>query len=889
MTPSHGCKVLFSLSLICLSGCDTETSFRGEKADPVLVEHPVVYLQRATSLSADDETFTPEFPAREPHRVNPGAQLYFKANALSQTEAVNLTESLFEEGAQIDIRDLTVADDGQSFLVSIHAPEVDNDDEPQTTWNIWRYDRAVGKLERVISDDDTARQGDDLMPAFLPDGRIIFASTRQRLSRAILLDEGKPQYTALDERRDEPTFNIHIMEADGSSIEQISFNLSHDFYPLVQQNGKVIYSRWDAMGGDHGINLYQMNPDGTDNEIVYGWHSHLLEIDQQQISVDYVKPTQLPNGEMLMMLPAEDDRAYQKQPILINVTDFTDQNQTVANANTSGTAVSNLKLADFQFSFDTLLSPSGRLANLYPLPDDSQRYLISWDLCRVVFEEQILSCGQLTEQQLTAEDLQQAPAQYQLWLLDDAVGTQQLIAEADEGSVITEAVVMQPSDHPKAFIAAKQPGVELDATLAEQQAGMLHIRSVYDFDGIDATQSTANPLGITTLSDPTLVAAADLPARFLRIVRGVPMPPDEVRQLNGTDFGRSQNQLMREIVGYTPIQPDGSVKVKIPANLPIAISVVDADGQRIGGRHRQWISVKPGETLECIGCHTSNSQQPHGRFAAQADSINIGAIGGAPFPNASQTIIAAAGQTMAEAYQDTFGIAELSSGLNYQDRWTDAELSAVNPTVSVNYSNLETPAPNGSQCFDSWNAYCRVQINYVEHIQPLWELPRLVVDEATQELLADNTCTSCHGIIDADGLAQVPAGQLSLEGTPSSDQAAHLISYRELLFGDVEQEVIDGILVDRLVEVTDANGDVVFEVDADGNLILDEDGNPIPVLTTVGVAPILSTNGARASSRFFEVLNGAAHQGILSADEQKLISEWLDIGAQYYNTPFYVE
>ncbi len=52
----------------------------------------------------------------------------------------------------------------------------------------------------------------DVSPHFLPDGRIVFTSTRQRQSQAILLDEGKPQFTAQDEARKEPGFVLHVIE-----------------------------------------------------------------------------------------------------------------------------------------------------------------------------------------------------------------------------------------------------------------------------------------------------------------------------------------------------------------------------------------------------------------------------------------------------------------------------------------------------------------------------------------------------------------------------------------------------------------------------------------------------------------------------------------------------
>ena len=470
-----------------------------------------------------------------------------------------------------------------------------------------------------------------------------------------------------------------------------------------------------------------------------------------------------------------------------------------------------------------------------------------------------------------------------MWLYKGKENTQQLVAKVAEGKMITEAIVMQASSLANEYIGDKTFSTGLDAELESQQAGVIHIRSVYDFDGEDTSE------GIARLADPSLTAADSLTARFLRVVRGVPMPPDDVRQVLNTDFGRSRNQLMREIIGYTPIQPDGSVKVKIPANVPIAISILDVNGQRIGGRHRQWITLKAGESLECNGCHERNSVLPHGRISAQAQSINNGASGAVSFPNANENIIPQQGQTMAEADAMVNGLAQLSADIVYEDIWTNSTISSVNPSINYTYKSLETQQPTGSECFDSWTAYCRIQINYIEHIQPLWQLPRQKFDANTAELIADNTCTSCHSLFDNNNLAQVPDGQLDLASSTSTDEPDHLTSYRELLFNDVEQEIIEGILVDRRIEQLDENGDVVYQQDVDGELILDVDENPIPVLINVPVAAALSTNGALASADFFQLFRGGSHDGRLSEHELKLISEWLDIGGQYYNTPFYQE
>jgi hypothetical protein len=114
-----------------------------------------------------------------------------------------------------------------------------------------------------------------------------------------------------------------------------------------------------------------------------------------------------------------------------------------------------------------------------------------------------------------------------------------------------------------------------------------------------------------------------------------------------------------------------------------------------------------------------------------------------------------------------------------------------------------------------------------------------------------------------------------------------LTSYRELLFNDNEQQVSEGVLVDTLVEVFDGDGNQVFETDEQGELILDANEMPIPVFSTIRVNNSVSTNGARSSNRFFAPFNtGASHHNWLSPVEIKLLSEWMDIGAQNYNNPF---
>jgi hypothetical protein len=56
----------------------------------------------------------------------------------------------------------------------------------------------------------------------------------------------------------------------------------------------------------------------------------------------------------------------------------------------------------------------------------------------------------------------------------------------------------------------------------------------------------------------------------------------------------------------------------------------------------------------------------------------------------------------------------------------------------------------------------------------------------------------------------------------------------------------------------------------------------------IGVSPSLNVAGGNFSPAFFDLFDPVtgSHAGRLSAAELKLVSEWIDVGGQYYNNPF---
>ncbi|MEM7217694.1 MAG: hypothetical protein AAF515_04975 [Pseudomonadota bacterium] len=775
--------------------------------------------------------------------------------------------------ALYDVKDLAASYDGTQLVFAMRAPDdPDLDEDEQPTWNLWLFDTTTDMLTRLIESDVVAEEGHDVAPRFLPDGRIVFASTRQRRSKAILLDEGKPQFSHLDEDRDAPATALHVMDPDGSNITQITFNQSSDMYPAVLGDGRIVYSRWDNIAGMDRVALYSVRPDGREQALFYGPRS--ADSLSDDFDVDFMSPLELPDGRVFALLRSTNGAPTGALPVSIDTTNFVDNDTPVFSAAGLLGPAQELLITGVELSDSIPLA--GRYASIAPLFDGTDRLLVSWSQCRLTDGTLIGPC---TEANREAGMTEAAPL-YGVWVHDLAADTQQPIVVPEEGEAFVEAVVLESRQSPD-FLPDGVPGLDLDADLVDAGVGVLNIRSVYDIDGTPAVD-------IEALADPAQTVAADRPARYLRLVKAVSMADDDVVDIDNTAFGRSQAQLMREVLGYAPIAPDGSVQVQVPANVAFTISVVDADGKRISPRHENWLQLRPGEVRQCVGCHDGDSAAGHGRPDAQPPSGYAGAaLDGSPFPNTDPTLFANAGETMAEVDARINGIAAPSVDLRFSDIWTDPALRAPDPDETAAYADLSTVPPVAGGCTTGWSAACRIVVNYEASVHPVWNVDRQILDVDGVTVLADRTCNTCHSPLDPAGVLQVPAANLDLADGISADEADHFKSYRELLFPDSEQTIIDGALQDLLVQATDGAGNPLFQVDDDGQLILDEMGEPIPVLIPVDVAPPARTAGALASDAFFAPFAaGGSHDGYLSASELKLISEWLDVGAQYYNNPF---
>ncbi len=98
--------------------------------------------------------------------------------------------------------------------------------------------------------------GHDHSPCYLPDGRIVFVSTR---TAGLVMCFNNHIST------------LHTMNADGSDLKSISVNNVTEFDPTMLPDGRILYGRWEYVDKTalYMQSLWTVNPDGTQETALF--------------------------------------------------------------------------------------------------------------------------------------------------------------------------------------------------------------------------------------------------------------------------------------------------------------------------------------------------------------------------------------------------------------------------------------------------------------------------------------------------------------------------------------------------------------------------------------------------------------------------------------------
>jgi len=844
---------------------------------------PLAYVKRVNTFKMDPLTGTPGAP---------GGDLIIREAASASAPEHNITAG-FTQGVG-DVADPEASYDGTKLVFAMNCPTTNTamiGGVPACTgrWNIWEYDMSSGGITggsfRRITN---STQADDVGPAYLPAGRgFVFSSTRQATSSA---QQALGQsYKALDEYEREVVVNLHTMDANGNNITQISFNQSHDRNPVVRPDGNIMFARWEHVADRNRFTIFTVKPDGTNMFVLYGAHAS---------GNTYLHPRDMDPAGKYAGFIASDVMPLQRTQsggalMFIDAANYSDEN---VPANSTVPAQGGQVQATTQLlNTDAGISLYGRVTTPYPLWDGTNRVLVSYTPCEVTKYGVVVACSTLSAAEIArlsntnrlttdiAADYVQAnvPPSYAIYMFDPAAQTWTLVATPPAGYMYTDPIPLQARTEPTASVPTS-----VDATLAAQHLATIEVRSVYDSDNtagfprmgnnmlaapdlpancstgiaqtapLDPLDTRALVADLIRIKDPANPAYNCTPVRFVRAVRAVAPPANTIgtrQAIGNTNFEQSQ------IVGYAVVEPDGSFKLNIPADTPVAFSVVDAQGRALQ-THTNWIQARPGERRTCDGCH---SPRRGGAInsGTVADSIPSGWL-------ASMAAAHQAGETMASTRTRLDPtVLNLLSDPVYTDVWADpAKASAgVVPRAAINLRYNNTPATTNDLVTA---APVNGVINYPDHIQPLWSLSRGAGGV--------NTCTNCHTDPNTLDLTATVAG------------TGRLASYESLTLGP---------------PLLDASGKPVLQVQ-DGVLVAQR--APALVETRADETNVV---GLARQSRLTEILFGSTlmspvtdptavtlypnppasapnHASLLNAAEKRLVAEWVDLGGKYYNDPF---
>jgi mono/diheme cytochrome c family protein len=403
---------------------------------------------------------------------------------------------------------------------------------------------------------------DDIHPCYLPDGDIIFSSTR---CEHTVLCGGSSALVA-------PV--LHRMDADGSNVEQLTRSLVSEFCPVILHDGRVMYHRWEYVdrGARVAKTVWAVNPDGSRPQELYG-----MADDDTTI---YMYPQPLPGNERkfvcvgtchfpqggcfgaVMLVdygmgvreraPDPDEKGYIQGDGRYPVVNITPQ-----------VFIQRRSEPGWRFVQDDgkcVDDRNGRQGHLYthPYPVNERQFLVSYKVN-------------------AADHYKDVANAYAIYLIDNKGLHRPVHADPNLSCW-----------HPVPLVAKPVPPLVPTS--------------------LDAKYAVKNQ-ALCILADVTRGMAGVVPGqvKWLRINEAVPRYWSTGRRWSPSVSSSSWKASLWPRVqwGVVPVEKDGSAHFVVPAGRNIFYQALDDNFREIQ-RERTYVNYAPGEVRSCAGCHAQS-------------------------------------------------------------------------------------------------------------------------------------------------------------------------------------------------------------------------------------------------------------------------------------------
>lgn len=214
--------------------------FLSEKTKSVLAGKQIIYIERDQFAPDHHNTATLfQYGEINENSFAPGgAMRIFDVDSRKSKTLIELKDGI--------VRDPEISFDGKKVIFSMRKSKED-------FYHIYEMNIDGTNLKQLTSAEGIS----DIDPLYLPDGGIVFTSTRQ------------PKYCMCNRHI---MGNLFRMNSDGSNITQIGVSTLFEGHSSLLSDGRILYDRWEYVDRNFGDaqGLWTVNPDGTKHSIYYG-------------------------------------------------------------------------------------------------------------------------------------------------------------------------------------------------------------------------------------------------------------------------------------------------------------------------------------------------------------------------------------------------------------------------------------------------------------------------------------------------------------------------------------------------------------------------------------------------------------------------------------------
>ncbi len=417
---------------------------------------------------------------------------------------------------------------------------------------------------------------DDFSPCYLPDGKILFVSTRRggfhRCGRGPC-----------------PTYTLAVAEADGSHSHPISYHETHEWNPAVLHDGRVIYTRWDYVDRHavHYEQLWTVRPDGSEVRIFYGNNTW------NPVGVWEARP--VPGSPCVMATAAAHHAMTAGSIILLDTTRGLDGLGPITRL-TPDALFPESEAPVIRRTGGYWSAPVGVRRPL-EVPPEAVRwpghcYRSPWPLSEDVF------LAAYSFDSLIGEPTANPPNMFGIYLVDRFGNKELLYRDLNIASLWPVPLESRPV--PQAVPAAHD--------LGDPPEGTFFLQNVYE-------------------SWPRL---SQEPITRLRIVQVLPKSTPNINQPR---LGIPPASPGKQVLGTVAVERDGSAYFRAPAGIPLCFQALDSRGRAVQIM-RSVTYLQAGEAASCIGCHEPRTTAPAQHVPAVAGRREPSAI--VPGPEGSR-------------------------------------------------------------------------------------------------------------------------------------------------------------------------------------------------------------------------------------------------------------